>query len=464
MFRNVVAALLLGLGMAMGFTGPATAQTPDERARELEILIESLKERIEALEAEVDAIKSEAERVREEADAQAEAEIESASAPAPEDFRVYWRDGLRFETQDGKYKLRIGGRLQFDAAWFDQDDELWLVEDTEDGAEFRRARLYVSGEVYENVEFKMQYDFAGSEVAFKDVYVAIGRIPYAGKLKAGHFKEPFSLEELTSSKHITFMERALPNVFAPSRNLGVQLSNNHFNERMQWAVGIFRESGDDAFAADDGDYNVTARMSGLPLYMKDGRYLIHLGGSYTHKKPDDPVRIRQRPEAHLSPVRWVSTPTVRTEETDIYALEAAAVIGPFSLQGEYFRYEADTTLEGDVTFDGWYAQASYFITGEHRPYKKPGGIFDNVKPKRNFKFTGENKGPGAWEVAVRYSTLDLDSTPFIGGGEEDNVTLGVNWYMNPVTRFTVNYVMADIDHPLYDADLNILQTRLQFAF
>lgn len=481
MYFQCTTTSILFLFPALFICGESGAQDDlDEKLRELNVLIQSMKERIDELEDEVERLQQQQQQEMaqpepeiEERVERIEAEIAEQEEKSASDFRVFWRDSLRFETKDGRFKLRIGGRLQNDYAFFDQDSDLrhiWdpdtrsvINVDTEDGTEFRRARIYLSGDVYDHIEFKTQYDFAGGDAEFKDVYVAINGIPYAGQFKAGHFKEPFSLEELTSSNNITFMERALPNVFSPSRNTGVQLSNQHFSERMRWAIGGFRETDDFGNGSDDGDYNLTARLTGLPLYRNDGRTLIHLGVSYTHKNPDDAIRFRQRPEAHLSPVRFLNTGRFRAENINIYNGEAALVRGPFSMQGEYFVAGIGTTFHGSRTFRGYYGQASYFFTGEHRRYRTSAGAFDSIKPKRNFTFLGEDKGPGAWELALRHSHLDLDDG-FVRGGEERNWTVGVNWYLNPVTRFTINYVDADIDHDLFDGDLEILQSRLQLAF
>ena len=153
-----------------------------------------------------------------------EAKIEELSKKKPEteqtDFRVYWKEGLNLATMEGDLKLKIGGRLMIDWLWSSEDKEIRQdVGEQEDGVEIRRARLYFSGLIYDNVEYKLQFDFAGGDVDLKDAYLGLTDFPL-GKLRMGHFKEPFSLEELTSSKYITFLERALPNIFTPSRNTG----------------------------------------------------------------------------------------------------------------------------------------------------------------------------------------------------------------------------------------------------
>jgi phosphate-selective porin OprO/OprP len=120
----------------------------------------------------------------------------------------------------------------------------------------------------------------------------------------------------------------------------------------------------------------------------------------------------------------------------------------------------NTTFDGRRAFSGYYAQASYFLTGESRPYKNFTGVFDRVKPKENFAW---GKGLGAWELTLRYSFVDLNDGG-IRGGEETNYTAGVNWYLNPNVRLMLNYTLADIVHDLYEGDIDMLQARFQVDF
>jgi len=152
----------------------------------------------------------------------------------------------------------------------------------------------------------------------------------------------------------------------------------------------------------------------------------------------------------------------RAETVDLYGVELAGVYGPFSLQGQYERSEVDTTFAGDQVFDGYYAQASYFLTGEHRPYRHSDGTFTQVRPNRNFGWKTKD-GPGAWELTARYSAADMNSGP-IRGGEHAATTLGVNWYLNPLVRVTVNATRNDIDHDLYSGKFDVYQARLQIEF
>lgn len=374
------------------------------------------------------------------------------------DFRMYWGKGIRFETGDNAFKIEIGGRIMNDWAFMNEDDSVKdAVGELQDATtEFRRARFYIAGTIYDKIIFKAQYDFAGGDADFKDVYLGLKKLTGVGTLKLGHIKEAFGLEELTSSKYITFMERALPAVFTPGRNTGIGVLKTELDERLTWAAGAFLDAG--SFGDEDGAENsfaASARITGIPWYEGKDR-LLHLGLAYSYRDAkDDSVRFRERPETHLAP-EFVDTGGIGADSENRYGIETALVYGPLSVQGEYMVAKVDALSGSDPEFSGYYAYVSYFLTGEHRAYKKSAGAFSRVKPKANF---GKG-GFGAWELALRYSALDLNDET-ITGGELEDITFGVNWYLNPNVRVMGNYVRADLDGV---GDANIFQTRFQIDF
>jgi phosphate-selective porin OprO/OprP len=381
-----------------------------------------------------------------------------AAQEKPDTLRLYWKNGIRMDSADKQFKLKFGGRFMQDWQWSSEDNGTQAaVGKVGNNTEFRRARLYLAGLIYGRTKFKVQYDFAGGDADFKDLYLEQIKVPWVGNVRIGHFKEPYSLEELTSSKYLTFMERSIAN-FAPSRNSGIMLHNNALDQRLTWAVGGFRLTdgfGDSSDAqGSDSQYNVTARVTGLPLYQNEGEQLLHVGLSYSHQfRSDDPVRFRQRPEAHLPPY-YVDTAAFLSDGVDLVTPELALVWGPASLQGEYTKM----FVEGSsFDFDSYYVQGSYFLTGEHRKYKRTSGAFSRVSPGENFDMKG---GLGAWEVAARYSWVDLDDN-VITGGELDDITLGLNWHLNPNVRVMLNYIRADLDRA---GDSDIFETRFQVDF
>ncbi len=368
--------------------------------------------------------------------------------------------------------VRAGGRIHLDFANFDEDPGF---PDYENGTEFRRARIGLAGEAFEVIDYKIEMDFA-EQTAFKDVYLTINELPVLQHVRIGHFKEPFSLEELTSSNYITFMERSSPNVFAPVRNTGIMaFGHPGNNENMTFALGGFYGEIDDTppiFLNDSGSGALTMRFTYLPWYEEATgcRRLLHTGISYSFRKfSEETVRYRQRPEAHLAG-RPVDTGTIVADSTNLLGGELALVYGPFSAQTEYI---ASYTQEPDQTFQGAYVYVSYFLTGESRAYSRSSGAFSRVKPFENFfqvldcDGATQITGKGAWEIAYRYSYLDLQDT--VLGGRMSNHTIGLNWYLNPYTRIMWNYVRSDVENSLAvagipDAGLNVFQMRAQIDF
>ena len=391
----------------------------------------------------------------------------AAAAPAKSEcandgaLSVYWKDGLRMDTCDKNFRFKFGGRVLWDATIWNANNEIETAvgDDLRNGTEFRSARIYFAGEIYKHVIFKAEYDFANDEgTDFKDVYIGLQDVWVEGsELLLGNARNPFSIENLTSSRFSTFMERALPDAFAPGRQAGLHVSSPWLDDRLLTAFAITQTPDNDQFAHSGNDFTVTSRIAGVPYLAADDQ-LIHLGIAHSFNKyEDDEAQYRQRPEVHDSPY-WVDTGTFEASEGHTVGAEAAGVFGPFSVQGEYVHTFVDSDIADDPEFSGYYAFVSWFVTGEHRNYKVGEGKFDRVKVKNNF-LTG-NGGFGAWELAARYSHIDLDDNGATGG-ELGDVTAGVNWYLNPNTRLMLNYVHADLDN-VSDTDAFMMRTQIDF--
>ena len=401
-----------------------------------------------------------------------------------EAMRVFWRNDLRFQTLDKQVEIRIGGRIQLDWNFYMPDDELEAAfGDPGDRIFFRRARLGIRGTLYNFIQFKAEYDFADEPadgVNFADVYIQFIKIPYVGAITLGQFKVPFGLEELTSSRFITFQERSLTDAFVLAREVGAMFNNELFDGRMTWALAVTRpedDFGDTVLEGSfGGDYNVTLRLTGLPWMAADNQ-LVHVGFAYSFRNPpNNEIRYRARPEARIDGLRLVDTGTLTVREVHQLGFEGAVVYGPFSAQSEFMlalpqNIITDNPNLDDPTFWVWYVFASYFLTGEHRTYEE--GIFGRVKPKRNLNL--KTGGFGAFEVAARFSWIDLDDAFDFDqstGGKQWDFTFGVNWYPNPNSRVIVNYVYANVNRTiegdetfdLDNANASIFQMRFQVDF
>ena len=373
--------------------------------------------------------------------------------------------------------VRLHGRVYNDWAWFHQNEaNRDTVGDIQDGVGFRTARLSGEGRLRENVWCEVEFDFAesGDAPEFKDVWIEVTELPIVGNVRIGHFKEPFSLEQLTSSRFISFMERGLPNALVPGRSVGIAAYDCSAGRRVTWAVGAFRTDADDWGGAisDHGQWAATLRATMLPYFADDGRRLIHAGASYSYRRPDDDrLRFRSRPEINVKSesekVPWfVNTKNFPASDFHLFGVEAAWVRGPLSVQSEFVGAGGSQLGGPDLFFYGAYAYVSYFLTGETRPYDRTLGEFERVVPFRDFlrlrRGDGIVGGSGAWELAARWSYLELNDGD-VEGGRLGNWTLGLNWHLNPYARFMFNYIDAHLDD-FSDGDSSAKTYAMRFQF
>lgn len=335
-----------------------------------------------------------------------------------------------------------GGRIHADATAFDNDKYSY-----DDGTELRRGRLFVGGELSDRWEWRIQYDFAPDDPELKDGYIRYNASENS-RITIGSFKQFSGLEELTSSNHITFTERSLPNALVTSRRVGI--GYQRWGDNYNFAASTYTHGANNKTRGD----GVASRF----VYRPDigGDSLFHLGVNVARETPDgDTVRFRARPESHQDDHRIVNTDRIRgVDSHSKLGLEAAFVDGRFSAQGEYVRQNVERDLGAALSFDGYYAYVSYFLTDDTRPYSSSNAAFDRVRP---------SSSGGAWELAARVSHLDLSYVDIMGGAV-DTFTLGANYYMTNDLRFALNYVMADSDDMAGDDDPNTWVFRLRWTF
>jgi phosphate-selective porin OprO/OprP len=390
----------------------------------------------------------------------------------------------------------VGGMIQTDAAMFSQDAASRVqfpkggtgADGVRNGVDFRRARIKVTGEGFSVIEYSLEMDFAtlGSttpySAAFKDCFIGVKELPLVGNIRLGHFKEPFGLEQLISDRFSTFMERSVADegAIVPGRNWGVMAYDWAESERMTWAIGTFVTQMPDnppVYRENSGGWATTMRVSALPWYdeASDGRGLIHTAVAYSYRDAaNGAMSLSAKPEAYLGPtvvdINGAGTLT-NVNNNQLLGAEAAMVYGSLSLQAEYYMDRVDFTNRDSVQLNGCYAMASYFLTGEHRPYNRKTGTFDRIKPLENFfrvqTCDGSTAtGIGAWEIAYRYSMLDLNAVDPRCGAVFDN-TLGVNWYLNPNTRVMWDYVHSQVDRSksgLTSSDMDVFEMRFAVDF
>jgi len=376
----------------------------------------------------------------------------------------------------GRPSVTIGGRTYVDTALFSQSP---LNETTygnmSNGAGFRSVRLSAEGKAFEVVYYRTEIDFVGgiydingqtllgNGIQFKDVYMGVSDLPYLGNVRVGHFKEPFSLEELTSSRFITFMERTMLNqLLVPSRNTGVMVFDYWEEPRILWQVGTFMNNVPDTLPRRDNDKlapTADARLVWQPWYDETTEAgLLHLGAAYSYRPAlsKDGVGenvFRARPNTAFGGSAAYIVQVGRPDLSDwqIAGAELAFMYGPFSFQSEAMAAMLNPRNgDPEATLRGAYFMVSYFLTGEHRGYNRKEGRFDRVKVLENFfRVRAEDgcvyTGKGAGELAYRCDYVDATDAYWSSARQDlaNTHTLGVNWYLNPYARCMFDWVHAD---------------------
>jgi phosphate-selective porin OprO/OprP len=394
--------------------------------------------------------------------------------------------------------VKVSGAFQADAGWFQQDQtSLDTFGRIQDGFDIRRARLGANGNVTEQMSYFFQMDFgAFGRPTFTDVWLAINDVPVFGNIKIGQWKQPFSLEVVSSYRYTTFMERSLLfQPLTPFRHVGIGFYDWSADLNTTWAMSGIR-TGQDQYGgslATDGGYGLVGRATHLLFWddASEGRSYLHTGAGYYLNAPsNDRVRYRSIPEFFVgeqvgaTPIGtsgqavpgplngtpfFVDTGTFDADLVNTFGAELLWVAGPLSLQAEAMVAVVDRPGLSTVSMPGGYMQVGYFLTGEHRPYDRKAGAIDRVKPLEDFFWVRDcdgcgDYGMGAWEVAARVSHLDLNDDG-IRGGEITDVTLGVNWYLNANCKLVANYVHACLDYPVRgNSETGIFGLRAQLDF
>jgi len=400
---------------------------------------------------------------------QLQTQAQPPAVDAPSSASLLDRDLFQHRSADGRdYRPRVNlfGRLHIDTQLAGQSTEnIELLGDLQNTVGFRRARLGAEGDIHRDVYWKAEFDFAGGDIAFRDVYVALRNIPWLQEIRVGHFREPFSLEAATSSNNITLMERSTSNQFDPGRNWGVGIFSFTPDEVFTWSLAAFRSSTDNTGTA-DGDNNDMAydvRLTASPMYESTVTTyrVMHVGGAISYRVPINNLvtfkPTRQLVVAEDSPPSPLTVPLqIPANHWELYNLLWAMVNGPWSVQTEWTGVSINQLGGKPVFLHGCYAQCSYFPTGDHRHYDRRTGAFDGVQVRSPWNASGGSEpGWGALELAWRLDYLDTSDPNIpeqpIGNKQIENLytsTLGINWYLNNYTRLMLNYTYGlpvDID-------------------
>ena len=407
-------------------------------------------DRLNALEAKIDQLQSQNKALQDQVDAD-QARIQSVEVRSSKAVQFGWGPVLSEPT--GKFTFKPRGVIDADFVHFNERRGGY---DFNDGTGFRRARLGFQGTAFKNFNWVVEADFAGNVVALQDAY-----LQYVGLKKlaitVGQFKEPFGFESNNSDNFNIFMERGMANnafstagaerrigasIAYVSDTLNATVSYSGDNESVGRAATTYNVS-----RVPDESSGTNARVTWEPIF-EDGK-ILHVGvGGYYRFDPrsgdtPDAIRLSDRPNVRVDNGNIADSGIIggvgvnRVTSLRYVGGEAAGVLGPVMVFGEYNRLTLHRPDAYDPKLDGFYVAGSFFLTGETHPFKN--GNLDRVKPLSNL---GENGGWGAFELTARYDKIDLSDTPvpLRAGNEASSWTAGLTWYLNPYAKILFNYV------------------------
>ncbi|MGQ0660641.1 OprO/OprP family phosphate-selective porin [Sphingosinicella sp.] len=304
--------------------------------------------------------------------------------------------------------------------------------------EVRRARLGVEGTAPGGFSYVFEMELSEPVDEIVDATIS-WRASDRLTLTVGQHNNFQSLDELTSSRFSSFIERAaFTDAFNFERRLG--LSGTLTSGPVTAQLGIFH---DNLLDVDEGDdmLSVDGRIIYAP---RIGGTQFHLGASAHWRDNGDLVargtttRYRQRPFIHATDARFLATPALAVDRETSFGLEAAAIRGPFHFAAEAHWLHPDRVTGADPTFFGFYAEAGWFLTGETRGYR--GARWDRTRVRRPV----EEGGFGAVQLNLRYDYLDLSSRGIVGG-IQNGLQLGLTWIPTDYVRFLANYARLSYD-------------------
>jgi len=403
-------------------------------------------------------------------------------------------------TADGQNCVSITSRVMWDVGGYDYHPNSAATnpQKLDDGENLRRARIGVIGKFFGDWNYALVYDFGGSSDGFagtgstgaapgaggatigflpggavsgvENAYLSYTGIkPFGGTLaiEGGVMDLPYTLDESTSSNNIVFMERASSGIIAQNIAAGdfrSAIGARWFSDTL-WAGAYATGPATGAIhSASSLNPNGTteqtgavARVAGQVISGND--YSIHLGGEaeWLIRAPRDEITgaqtltLTDRPELRIDPTSLISTGALAgVSGAQVYSGEAAATYGPLWVQGEYFWYNVDRNNNpvplSSVKFNGGYAQASYVLTGEHHKYLPESASYGGIVPNNPFSLTGG--GWGAWEIAGRISTMNLNdqlaTANGVAGGQQTIYTAALNWYINGNVRLMFDYLHGTV--------------------
>jgi phosphate-selective porin OprO/OprP len=387
---------------------------------------------------------------------------------------------LSVTSADGAFSLALRGTVQFDTGYFAQGRNPPSV-DLNSGTNFRRAQFGFAGTLWRDWTYNFTYDFGGNGVEQRG-YLYRAYIEYDGLkpvgIRAGAFSAFDSIEDSTGGANLALMER--PTAVTIARSIaggsgreGVEI----FAQGQRYLVSLALMGGKTTDSASfDEQQGLVGRVAWLAADGDDTKWLLNADITHVFRLGDvtpgqvspNTVQLSAGPELSVDASRTVDTGLLDARHVTEFGMETALNLGRLFGQAGWFHYKVEGRAAApNPGFQGWYAMATWSLSGESRPYDAATASFHGLEPVAPL---GKN-GFGAWELAARYSYMNLDYLPGaaggVAGGKQAVWSAGLNWYPNRAVRFLLDYSNIRVSHG-NAAALNIsadaIGLRSQIAF
>jgi phosphate-selective porin OprO/OprP len=398
--------------------------------------------------------------------APAEAAVTAPMEAGESEADVPVREFVKWNEYNGPFStLRFGGGFLYDYAAYDQDDDSEQQVDLSDGEKLRDFRFLLKGKFLKITERPVtwstgiMWDEANERWALRQSGVMIGLPKLASEVFIGRTKSGFSMNKVMVGYHGWTHERATANdAMLPILADGIKWMGYLPKPGLIWSMGWYGDSYSDKESFSTMDHEQVARVAWLPVRKDIAQTVLHLGVSLRHGTPEDrQLRLRSRPESFQAPY-VVDTGVFAAQSINMSGLEAYYRSGPVLLGSEIFMENVDSASTGNPQFNGGEVFVTWNVTGETRPYKPAGGYFLAVSPSRP---VGKG-GPGAIELVLRYSDVDLDAGT-LRGGKFRRLTPMVNWHLSDNIRLEFAYGIGELDRFDLTGKTRFFTMRTQFT-
>lgn len=385
--------------------------------------------------------------------AQDEEKAAKKAETAGSDLSGRFRDGFTWESGDKENSISLNGRIHADYRQFDVNSGSGTTANAQDANTFdvRRAYIGVSGRIAGDWTFEAVADVAQTSAPQLDVaWVNWGQYKEV-QFRAGQFKMPMVLEELTSSRFIDFTERSYVDQLAPAKERGAMLHGSPFTGvfyGLALSNGNGKNNNETSSTADGKD--VIARLgANFAEIIGNKDMVLHVAGAWSDGHEAQAATL----PAARTEARGITffSPTLATDyDRERTAAELSLAWNQFKVQSEWLTANFKTTAGAPIDRDisAYYGEVMWLITGEKYADAYRSGAYSSIKPLRAYKKGTD--GWGALEFGLRYSKYDAGDWPTVAGSsrEADAVTVGLKWIPNTNTRVYLNYVMTEFDQPV----------------